>query len=537
LIIKRGIKMNNTVIQLNINQLLKPKKMTNLFRKGMLVLLGVGTMIACSDDDDTTVDPGNGGGTTTEITNLDFTPTALNAAGNQVGVQPSATGATSYSIDFGDGSAAVTTPGTQKSHTYAAESATYTIEVTASADGAANVVKSKDYTITYEAPNVIANFEADAEVGNIFDTSGDLGISVEDASADASSYGKVGKIVYAEEYTGWNAATLRFGKYIDLSENSVITMDIYNAEAAVVPVTMKLEGVTGNDELEAWNKIEVEVNTEAVAGWQTLTFDFADARMSGDGNGAGGLILDGPSYGQMGLFIGVTIMDGTSVIGTYEVDNIQGAGWGATIDIADTDGDGITDADDACPNEAPEEGNDSNNDGCTDGPAGSTSTVSDDMEGTSSLTWAGDSGATLEIIDNPFSGDGNTSAKVVKYVDPGAGSQYANIRFDLAADHSLKFDLTTKNVFTVNVYVPTPATPVTENLNLALKLQDGSASAPWEGQFVVDQAYVYDQWQTLTFDFSSQAAETKYSRIVIQFNSENNFEAVEAAYIDDILLQ
>ena len=519
-----------------MNQLLKPKKMTNLFKKGMLVLLGVGTMIACSDDDDTAVDPGNGGGSATEITNLDFTPTALNAAGNEVGVQPSADGATSYSIDFGDGSAAVTTPGTQKSHTYAAESGTYTIEVTASADGAANVVKSKDYTVTYAAPNVIANFEADAEVGNVLGTSGDLGVSVEDASADASAYGKVGKIVYAEEYSGWQAATLRFGKYIDLSENSVITMDIYNAEGAAVPVTMKLEGVTGNDELKGWNKIEVEVNTEAVVGWQTLTFDFADASMSGDGNGEGGLILDGPTYGQMGLFIGVTIMDGTSVIGTYEVDNIQGAGWGATIDISDEDGDGILGDNDLCPNDAPEEGMDSNNDGCTDAPAGSTSTVSDDMEGGSTLTWAEDA-SVLTIVDNPFSGTGNTSAKVVKYEDPGVSSDYSNIRFDLAADHSLKFDLTSKNVFTVNVYVPTPSVPVEQPKQLALKLQDGSSSAPWEGQVEVIQEYVYDEWQTLTFDFSSQSEATNFSRVVIQFNSENNYEAVEAAYIDDILLQ
>ena len=111
--------------------------MTNLFKKVMLVLLGVGTMIACSDDD--TSSGGDGGSGATEITGLDFTPVA-SGSGNTVTVQPSATGATSYVIDFGDtsvtdGSDVVTSPGTPKSYTYSPESATYTILVTASADG------------------------------------------------------------------------------------------------------------------------------------------------------------------------------------------------------------------------------------------------------------------------------------------------------------------------------------------------------------------------------------------------------------------
>ena len=42
--------------------------------------------------------------------------------------------------------------------------------------------------------------------------------------------------------------------------------------------------------------------------------------------------------------------------------------------------------------------------------------------------------------------------KVLKYED--TGGQYANIRFDLAADHSKKFDLTTNNIFTFKIYIP-----------------------------------------------------------------------------------
>ena len=45
----------------------------------------------------------------------------------------------------------------------------------------------------------------------------------------------------------------------------------------------------------------------------------------------------------------------------------------------------------------------------------------------------------------------------------------------------------------------------------------------------------YDVWQELVFNFSAQSAATNYSRIVVQFNSENNNETV-VAYIDDFVM-
>mgnify|MGYP003314395998 CR=1 FL=1 len=46
----------------------------------------------------------------------------------------------------------------------------------------------------------------------------------------------------------------------------------------------------------------------------------------------------------------------------------------------------------------------------------------------------------MSVVDNPHG-----SGKVLKYED--TGGQYANIRFDLRADHSAKFDLSTNNIF------------------------------------------------------------------------------------------
>ena len=157
---------------------------------------------------------------------------------------------------------------------------------------------------------------------------------------------------------------------------------------------------------------------------------------------------------------------------------------------------------------------------------------SDDFEGNGNITWKADANVMNSSFDNPAPGGINTSAKVLEYSDE--GGQYSNIQFDLSTDTSVKYDLSTKNVFTLKVYVPTPSVAVTQSKILWLKLQDGSKGGnSWQGQVVKEQAYEYDVWQELTFDFSSIASDTDRSRLVIQFNGENNNEHVKA-YIDDL---
>ena len=70
---------------------------------------------------------------------------------------------------------------------------------------------------------------------------------------------------------------------------------------------------------------------------------------------------------------------------------------------------------------------------------------------------------------------------------------------------------------------------------LWIKLQDGSSGEPWVGQAQKEQAITLDKWQTLEFDFSDQKSETKYSRILLQFNGENNTDKV-LAYVDNIFV-
>ena len=157
----------------------------------------------------------------------------------------------------------------------------------------------------------------------------------------------------------------------------------------------------------------------------------------------------------------------------------------------------------------------------------------DDFEGNGNITtWFAD-GGNKTIIDNPFSGTINTSAKVLKYED--YGGQYTNINFDLDAAKTKKLDLSVYNKITVKVYMPQDGLTGSQDNKLWVKLQDGSSGEPWVGQALKEQAVTLNGWQTLEFDFSDQKAETKYSRVLLQFNGENNTDKV-IAYIDNIFL-
>ena len=159
--------------------------------------------------------------------------------------------------------------------------------------------------------------------------------------------------------------------------------------------------------------------------------------------------------------------------------------------------------------------------------------VHDDFEGNGNITtWFGDS-CNQNIVDNPFSGTINTTAKVLKYDD--YGGQYANIRLDLDAAKTKKLDLSVYNKITVKLYVPQDGITGSQDNKLTVKLQDGSSGEPWVGQASQDQSFTVNEWQTLEFDFSNQKSETKYSRILIQFNGENNSDKI-VAYIDNIFV-
>ena len=158
----------------------------------------------------------------------------------------------------------------------------------------------------------------------------------------------------------------------------------------------------------------------------------------------------------------------------------------------------------------------------------------DDFEGNGNIALWEKQVEDMQIIDNPVKGTINSSDKVLVYHDQG-GQQYANIRYYLATDNSISFDLTNANKITLDVYMPSSGLTGSQANKLWLKLQNGNKDRPWEGQITAEQAVELDKWQRLTFDFSDQSSATEFTRMLVQFNGEDNYDSV-MAYIDNVFI-
>lgn len=166
--------------------------------------------------------------------------------------------------------------------------------------------------------------------------------------------------------------------------------------------------------------------------------------------------------------------------------------------------------------------------------------IQDDFEGNGTITsWVGDDCLINTDFSNPFQQGSNNSATVLEYRD--VGGQYANVRFDA----SVNFDLTTKNTFSIKIYVPSSGLTGNQNNQVSLKLQDGNLNEPWSTQSEIIKSIELDQWQTVTFNFLTDnfinlepgspapTQRSDFNRLLIQVNGENNNDLV-VAYIDDL---
>ncbi len=165
--------------------------------------------------------------------------------------------------------------------------------------------------------------------------------------------------------------------------------------------------------------------------------------------------------------------------------------------------------------------------------------IFDDFDANRGITtWAGDDCGMNDAFANPFKTGINTSDKVLEYND--GGGTYANVRFDIAPSN---FKVSAKNTFSLKIYVPS-STSEGSSSQISLKLQDGTAGEPWTTQTEIIKPIVFDQWQTVTFDFvnddyvnwstvtTAPADRTDLNRVVLQVNGEGNNNKV-IAYIDD----
>jgi len=163
----------------------------------------------------------------------------------------------------------------------------------------------------------------------------------------------------------------------------------------------------------------------------------------------------------------------------------------------------------------------------------------DNFEGTSTInSWFGDDCGMDNNFTNPFPTSTNTSSKVLKYSD--IGGQYANVRFDAG----FNYNLATSSVFSLKIYVPSTGITGNQTNRISLKLQNGTLASPWTTQCEIIKPILLNQWQTITFNFATDAFvnfdpnspnpiyRLDFNRIILQVNGENNTSQV-VAYIDD----
>ncbi|MGB6037473.1 MAG: family 16 glycosylhydrolase [Cryomorphaceae bacterium] len=165
--------------------------------------------------------------------------------------------------------------------------------------------------------------------------------------------------------------------------------------------------------------------------------------------------------------------------------------------------------------------------------------LSDDFESSSEgLEWFGGIAEVNQDVTNPFPSGINTSSGVLEYIDYGQDYSYFRV------DAPLNFDLTENSTFTLKLYVPSSSITGEQPNQIAFKLQNANLAQPWVTQTEIIKSIVLDEWQELSFDFStdefnnqnnaSPAPTERFdlNRVLIQVNGEANTDLV-TAYIDD----
>jgi hypothetical protein len=309
--------------------------------KFMLPLFVFALVLACSKDTpepEVVIPP---------ITGIDFTITTNEENPLQVGVTPTATGASSFKVYFDSVGAPTTfeeTTGAIVTHTYPEVTATYTIKVVASnTNGAGDILLTKNHTVTVIPDTVLADFESvgppylvNDDTASIVDVDGPIG-------DNTSRLGKITNTNTAE--TNWEGVQIVNTKYIDLTDVSkrVISLDFYQETAATPRIGIKLQNALTTGVFD----VEITKLAVGVEGWQTIEFDFGSDEVGNSypNNENPTITLD--QYQGIVLFIGF----GENAAGVHYIDNLTGAAFGTT-DVPDTDGDSVLDPVDNCRTES-----------------------------------------------------------------------------------------------------------------------------------------------------------------------------------------
>lgn len=497
--------------------------MRNYLNKGMLALIGLSIIYACSKDENSEPE-------TPQISNVSFTVEA-SGDGNVVTVTPTSTEGASYSIDFGTSASddVLTSAGPGVSYTYPESDASYTIVVTASAVGYLNASASQEVAVDYTEPDpsplegrwVLLHDAAALGVGP----------SKTDFSWWSNSLGDVvTRACLFDDVYVFNAD----GSFQNiLGDSTWVEPDFgKDPEGCAAPVSPW----DGSIDSATWEHDE-ELNTITLSGVGAHLglFKIGDAVQHSNSSTAD----DSITYTDIVIsedgnnLTVLKIIDNGAVFWRYKF--AKEGSTGAELPQTDTDGDGIVDALDTCPTEAGSQ----DNDGCPvlGAPEDAPATPTTDASSVVSIF----SDAYTDITSTFAPNWGQSTVSTEETIAGNAVKKLVNLNFvgiDLGEDVSNRVSIADVTHVTFDYWTPNGTT-------LKLKLVDFGADGAYAGDLyqpivTVTEAATQDTWTRVVLplsDFTTNAdgvnqpltADGKIGQIIFDGGT-----GTETFYIDNL---
>ena len=313
---------------------------------------------------------------------------------------------------------------------------------------------------------------------------------VVDPTLATNHVARVNRAAGSESWAGTTFSTgaaNSVGKIPFDASNTRMTVRVYSPDAGI-PVRLKVENAANSG-----ISVETEATTTVANAWETLTFDFASAA-------AGTAALNvANTYDKASIFFDFGRAPAAAVAKTYYFDDATFIGGGGT------GGGGVT--------------------------AFSTVTFDD---GALTYTLTGFGGAE----DSTVVADPVVATNKVAKVNRAAGSEtWAGTTFSTGVNQSVgKIPFSaTKTTMTVRTYSPDAG------IHVRLKVED--AADPTKSVETEALTTVANGWETLTFDFATQAAGTAALNLAFNYNKASIFfdfgrpmatAVAKTYYFDDI---
>ena len=500
--------------------------MKNYLNQGMLALIGLFVVYSCSKDADEPETP--------QITNVSFTVVA-SGDGNVITVTPTSTEGTSYSIDFGSPASddVLTTAGPGVSYTYPESDASYTIVVTADAQGYESAQASQEVSVDYTEPDPSP---------------------LEGRWVLLHEAGAMGVGPSKTDFSWWSnnlAAVVARGCLFD-------DVYVFNADGTfqnILGDTTWIEPGFGNDPEGCATPIAPWDGSNDSATWthdeeaNTITISGAGAYLGLFKIGDSVEHATGSAADETITYTDVSISEDGNTLTVLKVIADGGVFWrfklakegstGAELPQTDTDGDGIIDALDTCPTEAGTQ----DNDGCPvlSAPEDAPATPTTDASSVVSIF----SDAYTDIASTFAPNWGQSTVSTEETIAGNAVKKLANFNYvgiDLGEDVSNRVSVAGVTHVTFDYWTPNGTT-------LKLKLVDYGADGAYAGDLyqpivTVTEAATQETWTRVVLplsDFTTNAdgvnqpltADGKIGQILFE-NDGSEGAGTETFYIDNI---